>query len=214
MLYHVALSKHSLLTHRHTEGMISKITSTLVKAATFDNVILIGVLWFAMSFFIMPEATRQNNLYLGGERISRSLFKHTPQDFHETIGLYGENGRKHYLAIELTADLFHDFVSSLFLCLLLIWTTKVSKNKSIKLRHLLWLFLMTLLTYFIENASIVWVLISYPQKILVASYSASFSSIINILLILFCCTLTLWNLVIYWKKNRQNTLSIQKNSNS
>ncbi|MBI1225326.1 MAG: hypothetical protein GC192_08830 [Bacteroidetes bacterium] len=172
------------------------IDTTIRKTVTITNTLLIGALWLVMSLFVMPEAMRQNSLYAkGAERIGSPL-RITQEEFYGIIGQYGENGRQHFVAIELTADVFFDVVSSLFLCFLMVWSFHLSKNKHLNHSYLIRLASFILIVFLLENAGMVSMILTFPDSHKVLYYLTAAFSILKIALVTISLGIIGWNLAI------------------
>ena len=167
------------------------------KTATGKNTLLLGFLLLILAFFIMPEARQQIGLYAHGTGMIDSELYFSPDQAYQMIEAYSEKGRQLYIAVELTADLFYTIVTALFLCSLLIWSSSIAKNGSIKLIFLIWLPSLLLLVNCLENAAIIWMLSGFPEKYFYLALLTSFFSIAKLILILSCLCIAGWNLALY-----------------
>jgi hypothetical protein len=181
-----------------TQAMKSISETTLRKTASFKNTLLVSLLWMAMALFVMPEAMRQNSIYANGAERIGGLPHQSPSLFYQNISRFGENGRQHLIAIELTADVFFAIVTSLLLCSLMLWSLYFSKNKNLKAGHSIRLALLILFAALMENASMVVILLAYPTTNRGLYYLTAIFSIIKIVAIAVSLGVSIWNLSIYF----------------
>ncbi|MEO1261997.1 MAG: hypothetical protein AAFZ15_24550 [Bacteroidota bacterium] len=176
--------------------------SFVEETATFKNTLLFGVLCLTMALFIMPEAVRE--ISLGGAEdahlLDNVIFS-TPARMYRMIGDYGEIGRKLYLAVELTADLFYSIVLTLFLGSLMVFSNKLCERKVFRFRQIVWLSTAVLLVNWLENGLIIWMLIHYPAKYVLLCLATSFFTALKWSLILVCQIISCWNLLNYYLLN-------------
>ena len=169
------------------------------KTATFKNTLLLGTLCAVMECFIMPEAVREISLGRNETNLIDNTFFITPTKMYQMIGDYGEIGRKLYLAVELTADLFYSIVLTLFLGSLLIFSFKLSKSSFLHFKQVIWLSLAVLLANWMENGSIVWMLAHYPDQYFYLSLATLCFTILKWSLTFACLSISTWNLLIYFR---------------
>ncbi len=167
------------------------------RTASFKNTALLGFLFLIMCLFIMPEARQQVELCTHGTGLIDGKFYYTPEQINKMIAAYGEKGRNLYIAIELTADLFYSIVIALFLCSLLIWSSSISQNNSIKLKHLILLPFLFLLANFFENTCIVWMLSNHAENYFFLILATAFFSFSKLVLLTLCLCIIGWNLALF-----------------
>ena len=165
------------------------------KTATLKNTILFGLLLLVMGFFIMPEATSQIKQYAHETDIIDGLFYYSPEQLYDMIAAYGKKGRQLYIAVELTADLVFSIVIAAFFSSLLIWSGAKSGNKVIKINYLFFLPALSMISNWLENGGIVWMLARYPEKYFYLALATSFFTFSKWILLLLCLFIAVWNLL-------------------
>lgn len=193
----------SPLTKQASRAMKSSTDITLSKTATLSNTLLIGALWLVMALFVMPEAMRQNRVYTGRIEKPGASFRHSPDTFYQITGLYGEQGRQHFIAIELTADMFYAVVTSLLLCFLMLRSFYFSKNHHLKSGHLIRLAFFALLTSLLENAGMVVLLWDYPATHRNLYFLTAIFSILKIASVVAALGIVAWNLAFYHNRKQK-----------
>ena len=165
------------------------------KIATPQNTLLLGLLFLIMVLFIMPEATKQIKLCSFNTGLIDGIFYHTPEQVYNKIFAYGEKGRKLYVAVELTADLFLYIVIAAFLSSVLILMATKSHNKAIQFKYLFWLPASAMIANFLENGMIILMLVIFPKKYFFIAIFTSIFAFFKWFLIILCLIILFWNLV-------------------
>jgi len=155
---------------------------------------LLGLLYGIMAFFIIPNAKKQIKQYAHETELIDGLFFSSPDQIYEMITSYGEKGRKLYIAVEATADLVYSIVIAAFFSFFLVWSTSGSNNKKIKIKHLLLLTFLIIITNCLENGCIIWMLFHFPERFFYLAIITSFLTFIKGLAIISCLSIATWNL--------------------
>lgn len=174
--------------------MNNKIVNLINTTATSKNIVLLGMLFLITAFYIMPEARQQIKQYTGETNLIDGKFHYSSAQIHHLISAYGEKGRSLYLVVELTADLFFSIVTVVFLSAILFWLVFQTRNTTVKIKHLLWLTGLMLITNILENFAIVWMLIKCPEQYSLLAGSTSFLALSRWVLFIICLALIVWNL--------------------
>ena len=169
---------------------------TLIKeTATLKNIVLLGLLFLLMAFFILPEATKQIKQYAGETNLIDGKFHFSSAQMYDLLSNYGEKCRYLYLVVELTAGLFFSIVTTAFLGLLLIWSAFRSRNRAVKIKYLLWIPGLLLIVSILKNTTLAWLLYNYPEQYPLLALSISLISLCKWILTICCLVLVLWNLL-------------------
>jgi len=165
------------------------------KNANLPNTVLLASLLLIMTLIIIPDAIKHIKSCGHGANIIDGLLFYSPSQVHELIGSYGAKGRQVYIAVELTADLFYSIVIAAFFNSFLIYSSSKIRNNLLKFQYYLLLPLLIIISNFLENSGIVWMLINYPTEYFYLALITSFFTLSKWLLIITCCVMAGWNLV-------------------
>jgi len=146
----------------------------LAKLTNWKTVIVLAVLILPFNVFIFPARSAKLR-ELAGKNVPTvdSMFAHTPAQVYAVISDYGEQGRQHHALTELTADLLYPILYSLLLGLLV---TLIFRRAfaSISFMQKLWLLpFVAAVTDYGENATVVTLLLPYPQKLTGVAWAGS-----------------------------------------
>ena len=175
--------------------MNNNIVTLINKTASFKNIVLLGMLFLITAFVIIPEARQQIKQYTGETNLIDGKFQYSTDQIYQLISVYGDKGRSLYAVVELTADLFFGIVSTVFLGAVLFWLIFQTRNTTIKIRHLLWFTVLTLIINVCENLAIVWMLLGYPKQYNFLAHTTSFLALSRWILFAVYLGLIVWNLV-------------------
>jgi hypothetical protein len=144
------------------------------KLTNWKTVIVLVVLILPFNVFIFP--TRSAKLReLAGKNVPTidSMFAYTPTQVYDVISDYGEQGRQHHTVTELTADLLYPILYSLLLSLLATLIFRRAFATTSFMQKLWRLPFVAALTDYGENATVVTLLLRYPQKLTGVAWAAS-----------------------------------------
>ncbi len=182
--------------------------------ATPKNTLLFGCLVLIMAFFIMPEATRQMEIYAPGTNRIDGIFYQSPEKIYNTISAYGSKCRQLYVVVEASADFIYNIVTAMFLCSMLVWSSSFSNSNSIKFKYLLILPFLSFLFGSLENVGIIWLLLDFPIKHFFLSLLVLSFAFIHLLTILTCCSISIWYLALHFIPKFAQILNINNSNNS
>ena len=154
--------------------------------ASPQNTLLLGLLLLILSFFIMPEAIKQIQQYPQDANLIDLQLWYSPTQVTQMLQGLGENGRKLYLAVELTADLFFWLVAGGFLCSFLLTTARRLNPQPIKTTYLLALPALVIVFNLLENSGIAWMVVQYPAKFHFLALASAFSTFSRWLCLAIC----------------------------
>ncbi len=179
--------------------MYAKRQAAIYKSATLKNVLLLGLLYLIMSVFIMSEAEREiERSAYGMGRLQTFLFR-SPGKLYEQIGRYGTEGRALYAAMEMTAGICYAVVIALLLAALMLWSSAASPGKTLALKRLLVLPLVSFLLTVFNSVGIAWMLTYYPAHYHFLPRIIFLFSKLNLLAVLLCTGMIGRNIVCWWR---------------
>lgn len=177
--------------------MYAKRQAAINKATTLKNVLLLGVLYLIMTFFIMSEAEREiERSAYGMGRLQTFLFR-SPGKLYEQIGRYGTEGRALYAAVEMTAGICHAVVIALLFAGLMLWSSSASPGKTMAPKRLLALPLVFFLLSVFNCVGIAWMLTNYPAHYHFLPLIIFLFSKLNLLAVLLC-TVVIGRNIVCW----------------
>ena len=146
----------------------------LARLTNWNTVIVLVVLILPFNVFIFPARSAKLR-ELAGKNVPTvdSMFAYTPTQVYDVISDYGEQGRQHHAVTELTADLVYPILYSLLLGLLLALIVRQAFSSTSFLQKLWLLPFIAALTDFGENATIVTLLLRYPQRLTGIAWAGS-----------------------------------------
>jgi hypothetical protein len=127
-------------------------------------ILLLLGLYLLLTFVVFPFITGELGRLSGGASMLDMQFSYTPQQAFQAVEAYGEQGRPLYGISSLTADLLYPVVYSLLLALVMIYTFRRAFSPQSPLQGTVYLPFFTALADYLENASVVVLLASYPQR--------------------------------------------------
>jgi hypothetical protein len=131
--------------------------STLAKWATGRNVLVLLAVFLLFNFVVIPA------LYPKFTTLD-TLPSYTPEQAYQHLESYGSEGRQQYLIIELTLDLIYPLTNALFFSLLIIYSFQRGFPAHPWTRWLALIPLAELAVDYLENASVVSMLLRYPER--------------------------------------------------
>jgi len=146
----------------------------LAKLTNWKTVIVLIVLILPFNVFIFPARSAKLR-ELAGKNVPTidSMFAYTPTQVYDVISDYGEQGRQHHAVTELTADLLYPILYSLLLSLLATLVFRRAFATTSFMQKLWRLPFVAALTDYGENATVVTLLLRYPQKLTGVAWAAS-----------------------------------------
>ncbi len=164
--------------------MATKLLDLLTKLATGKWIVLLLLLIIAINAVVLPAIYPPDTLDV---QSSYSLEK-----AYQLIGSYGEEGRQYYVLLELTLDLVYPVINALFFSSLAIYLFRRVFPLDSFWQKLPLLGLLVMIVDYLENASIVTMLLRYPRRMdmlaqaanlfTVAKFSLSYLELIVILI--------------------------------
>ncbi len=130
----------------------------LSKLARGRNILLLLGLFFFMNLVVIPAVypTFQTLDTLSGYSVSEA---------YRYLSSYGAEGRQLYLVIELTLDLVYPFTTALMFSLLILYTFQRAFPMHTWTHKLALIPFAVMLADYLENASIVTMLMNYPRQL-------------------------------------------------
>ncbi len=165
--------------------------NTLSRWATGRNIVILLVIFLFINLVLVPA------VYPKFQTLDTSS-GYTVTEAYRYLSSYGADGRQLYLVIELTLDLVYPFTTALLFSLLtlatfrrafptLAWTHKLALTP-----------FAVMLADYLENASIVTMLVSYPRQLPAVAAAANIFTISKFDLapfqLLFLVGLAVWGL--------------------
>jgi hypothetical protein len=141
----------------------------LRRMANGRNILLLLVLFLLMNLVVIPV------VYPKFPTLD-TLPSYTPSEAYQHLSSYGDQGRRLYSIIELTLDLIYPFISAMLFSLLILYTFQRAFPAHAWTHKLALIPLAVMLADYLENASIVTMLLSYPRQLpLLAAISNVFT---------------------------------------
>ncbi len=138
--------------------MANKILALLTKLSTGWWVIVFLLLVIAVNAFVVPA------IYPGFETLDMQS-SYSPERAYQLIGSYGEAGRHYYILIELTLDLIYPLLAALMFSSFTIYFFRRIFPLDTFWQKLPLLGPIVMIVDYMENASIVTMLLSYPRRL-------------------------------------------------
>ena len=144
------------------------------KLTNWKTVIALIVLILPFNVLIFPTHSAKLR-ELAGRNVPTidSMLAYTPAQVYDVISNYGEQGRQHHAVTELTADLLYPILYSLLLSLLVTLIFRRAYATTSFTQKLWRLPIVAALTDYGENATVVTLLLRYPQKLAGVAWVAS-----------------------------------------
>lgn len=138
--------------------MTDQLIGFLTKLATGRLVILFVFLVIAVNAFVLPV------IYPRFETLDMQASS-SPYEAYQRIASYGEDGRQYYALIELTLDLIYPILSALMFTSLTIFLFRGVFPLDSFWQKLPLLGPVVMWVDYLENASVVTMLLSYPRRL-------------------------------------------------
>jgi hypothetical protein len=155
--------------------MAERLIVLLTKLATGRLVILFLFLVIAINVFLLPA------IYPRFETLDMQSSSSPGKAYH-LIGSYGEEGRQYYALIELTLDLVYPILSALFFSSLTIYLFRRVFPLDSFWQKLPLLGPIVMIVDYLENSSIVTMLLNYPRRLDVLAQAANVFTVAKFLL--------------------------------
>jgi hypothetical protein len=139
----------------------------LKRLAVGRNILILLAFFLLIIFLVAPQ------VYPTFQTLD-TLNSYTPQKAYELISSYGNQGRQYYMIIELTLDIIYPFISALMFSLITLYTFQRAFPKQPWLCHVAWIPFVVMLADYLENISIVTMLIAYPRQLPIVAQIADF----------------------------------------
>jgi hypothetical protein len=180
------------------------IRSRLHRLASGRTILILLGLYLLFTFVVFAPLIQQIKALSGGIGMIDTEYTYTPEKAFQMVAAYGEQGRLLYAAATLTADLLYPVVYSLFLSLLILFTFGRIFSPGSPLQGLVYLPFLAALADYLENASVVTLLASFPHQPLLVAQAANLFTGLKWGLLLVSLVLALAGLL-GWLIKRQNT---------
>ncbi len=132
--------------------------NVLRNIATGRNILILLGLFLLINFVAVP-------LFYPPFQTLDTLPSYTPSEAHAYLSSYGASGRQIYLAIELTLDLLYPPISALLFSTVILYTFQRAFPAWTWTHKLALLPFAVLIADYLENASIVTMLLSFPREL-------------------------------------------------
>ncbi len=171
------------------------IRDRLERLASGRNQLILLVLTLIFTFVIFPPFIGQiARLASGGEGLIDTEFGYTPERALQMVAAYGHEGRLLYAITTLTADLLYPLVYSLFMALVLVFSFGRVFPPASPLQGLVYLPFAAAAADYLENASVLALLGTYPQQYLWVAWCASIFTRLKWGLFLLSVTLAMFGM--------------------
>lgn len=143
------------------------------RATTINLLVLFGLVILFMGAFF-PFLVGKLRALSGGGALLDTLFYYPPEKAAEMIASYGDEGRRLYLWMLLSADLLYPMIYGALLALLLVKAGRRLSGRCAWLGRFVWLPCLPVLADYGENAAIGIMLWLYPGGPKILAHLASF----------------------------------------
>ncbi len=151
--------------------------NVLAKWATGRNVLLLLAVFLLFNLVLIPA------LYPKFQTLD-TLGSYTPEEAYSHIASYGEQGRQQYLLTELTLDLLYPLSTALFFALLTIYSFQRGFPGHPWTRWLALIPLAELAIDYLENISVIAMLVRYPVHMRLVAAAANVFTVLKFALTL------------------------------
>ncbi len=190
--------------------MADKLLALLTKLATGRLVIFFILLVIAVNAFLLPA------IYPSFETLDLQS-SYSPERAYQLIDSYGEAGRHYYALIEVTLDLVYPLLAALMFSSLTIYFFRRIFPLDSFWQKLPLLGPLVMIVDYLENASIVTMLLSYPRRLDMLAQAANVFTVIKSFLswpelILMLIGLLGWlgKIVYTWARRNSGEVSHEK----
>jgi len=142
---------------------MSKFYQRLVRFSTGRTLLTLFILSFLFNIVIMPGVQWRMDLRSGGVEPLDLGFYYTAQEALERVEAFGET-RLFYAVVQLTADLLYPLVYGFFLSVLLVTLYRRGFSVTSRVQMVAFLPLLSMVFDYLENFSIVYLLLTYPAQ--------------------------------------------------
>lgn len=159
-------------------GVPQRVLDVLFRWASWRNVLLLWAVFLAFNLLIIGPAYRRIDVLSGGVGAIDFLITYRPEKAYDMIAAYGPQGRQYYATVALTLDTLFPLLSTLTFGLTLAHLFRQSFSREGVLHRALFVPVAAMVADLLENAGIVTMLLSYPQRLrAVALLTSSFSTV-------------------------------------
>ncbi len=137
----------------------------LKRLATVQNILLLLAVFLIYNLALMQPLYARIEDYSGGVGALDMRFSYTPEQAYRMIAAYGEEGRRYYATIALTLDTIFPLLVALLFGLAFTYLIERTRSPRSPLLRLRYLPLAAMLADLLENAGIVSMLLSYPDRL-------------------------------------------------
>ena len=164
---------------QHIEGGIPRgILERLRRWATWRNILILWACLVVFNLGVIGPAYSKITVFSEGVDALDFLIAYRPEKAYEMIASYGEQGRRYYATIALTLDTVFPLLSALAFGLTLVRVIGQAFSRKDVLHRALFVPVGAMAGDFLENAGIVTMLLSYPERLrAVALLTSSFSTV-------------------------------------
>ncbi|NPV76646.1 MAG: hypothetical protein HPY59_09775 [Anaerolineae bacterium] len=159
--------------------VLEKFQRALARQATTINLLVLFGLVILFMGVLFPFLVERLQALSGGGALLDTLFYYPPEKAMEMIASYGDEGRRHYLWMLVSADLIYPMIYGALLALLLARAAKRLSGRFFWLGHFVWLPCLPLLADYGENAAIGIMLWNYPDTSKILACLASFFTVVK-----------------------------------
>ncbi len=143
--------------------MANKVLELLTKLATWWLVLIFILLVYIVNAYVL-KAIYPSYIYPNFETLDMQP-SYSPERAYQLIDSYGAEGRQYYARIELTLDLIYPILNALMFSTLIIFLFRRVFPMESFWQKLPLLGPIVMIVDFLENASIVTMLLSYPRRL-------------------------------------------------
>ena len=122
------------------------------------------IILFLLFLFLLTNLVIAPAIYPKFQTLD-TLSSYTPQKAYELISSYGSPGRQSYAVIEVTLDLAYPLITALMFSLMILYTFKRAFPGIGWVQYVSLAPFVVMLADFLENASVVTMLLSYPREL-------------------------------------------------
>jgi len=164
---------------QHIEGGIPRaILDRLRRWATWRNILILWVCLVVFNLGVIGPAYSRIAMFSEGVDALDFLIAYRPEKAYDMIASYGEQGRRYYATIALTLDTAFPLLSALTFSLTLVRVIGQTFSRADVLHRALFVPVGAMAGDFLENAGIVTMLLTYPERLrAVALLTSSFSTV-------------------------------------
>lgn len=145
--------------------MADRLLALLTKLATGWWILVFLLLVIAINAYVLPAIYPPDTLDIQSS--------YSPEKAYQLISSYGEQGRQYYALIELTLDLIYPILAALMFSTLTIYFFRRVFPLNSFWQKLPLLGPIVMIVDYLENASIVMMLLSYPRRLDIVAQAAN-----------------------------------------